>query len=133
MGKIRKHDCSEGKFYFLCFRFRVYLLDVYYLVIQTRPTGWTHIVLNYIGPNDGQGIRIFYDGQEVTSEIRKSASSSSRPAGDGRIVVGRIYTDQDKLYASMQIDELAFFNEALSSTEITAMYSTVQPTCNSVD
>ena len=26
-----------------------------------RQTGWFHILLNYIGPNDGEGIRIYYD------------------------------------------------------------------------
>ena len=49
----------------------------------------------------------------------------SYPAGDGRIVVGRAYTDRDLLHASVQVDELTFFNKALSSTEIAAMYNTV--------
>ena len=29
-----------------------------------KPTGWFHIVLNYIGPNN-EGIRIYYNGTEV--------------------------------------------------------------------
>ena len=33
------------------------------------PSGWTHVVLNYIGPNNGQGIRIYHDESkpEVTT------------------------------------------------------------------
>ena len=71
----------------------------------------------------GEGIRIYYNGTDVASHTIKT--DGSYPAGDGRIVVGRGYTDRDELYASVQIDELAFFNKALSTTEITAMYNAV--------
>ena len=56
------------------------------------------------------------DGAEVASDTTKSAVSYS--AGDGRIVVGRWYTDKDDLYVSMQIDELLFFNRTLTPAEI---------------
>ena len=82
------------------------------------PTGWTHIVLNYIGPSDGQGIRVY--GMEVLNGITQDAA---HPAGDGRVVVGRRYTDQDTDYASMQIDELIFFNKALSTRDIKLLYN----------
>ena len=78
-------------------------------------------MLNYLGPNDGQGIRIYYNGTEVKSETTKVLRS--RSAGDGRIVVGRVYTKRDDNYASMQIDELIFFNKALSTTEIQVLYN----------
>ena len=87
------------------------------------PTGWTHLVLNYIGPNDGQGIKVYYDGAEVENDTIKCGGS--RSAGDGRIVVGRIYTNSDEDYTSMQIDELIFFNKALSTTDIKLLYSAV--------
>ena len=89
------------------------------------PTRWTHIVLNYIGPDNGQGIRGYVNGQEVASGTTKHPRSY--PAGDGRIVVGRFTTDRDldQLYSSIQIDELIFFNKALSTTDIKLLYNVV--------
>ena len=89
------------------------------MVNLPRPVGWTHIVMSYIGPSDGEGIRIFYNGTEVANVTTKAAGSD--PPGDGRVVVGRVYTDRDVLYVSVQLDELALFNKALSTTEITMM------------
>ena len=93
------------------------------MVNLPRPVGWTHIVMNYIGPSDGEGIRIFDNGTEVANVATKVAGSDH--PGDGRIVVGRIYTDRGLLYASVQVDELTFFNKALSTTEIAATYNGV--------
>ena len=55
----------------------------------------------------------------MASDINRGATT--HPAGDGRIVVGRINTDQDRNYASLQIDELIFFNQALTQQEIEAL------------
>ena len=107
----------------MCFRFDVNLLDRYFHARLFKPNGWTHVVLNYIGPNDGEGIRIYYDGVEVASNTIKSAQSLS--AGDGRIVVGRFYPDKDERYTSMQIDELIFFNTVLSTNDIKLLYNVV--------
>ena len=78
-------------------------------------------MLNFSGPNGGEGIRIFYDGQKVTSDTSKTAQS--RSAGDGRIVVGRINTDKDDRYSSVQIDELIYFNITLADTEVKSIYN----------
>ena len=111
----------------MCFRFDVRLLDGFFYALLFEPTGWIHVVLNYIGPNDGQGIRVYYDGTEVASSMTKVAASHS--AGDSRIVVGRAYTDketdQKRDYVSMEIDELIFFNEALSTGDIKLLYNVV--------
>ena len=79
-------------------------------------------MLNYIRPNDGEGIRIYYNGQVVANDTTKNERPYS--AGDGRIVVGRYYPDLDRNYASVQVDELIYFNAALTSDE-------VQSICNS--
>ena len=111
------------KTFTLCFRFRIYLLNGKFYAHVPIPIGWTHIVLNYIGSNDGEGIRISYDGQEVANSTTKD--EGSYPAEDSRIVVGRSFTDEDRRYASMQIDELIFFNTALSTTDIKVLYNVV--------
>ena len=73
---------------------------------------WTHIVLNYIGPNDGQGISIYLDGVLPGSDDTKSLDRD--PQGEGRIVVGREFMHFDDKYASVTLDELLFFNQTQS-------------------
>ena len=85
------------------------------------PAGWTHVVLNYIGPNDGQGIIMYYDGAVVVSDTSKYLVS--RSAGDGRIVVGRRFTNSNQHYASVQVDELIYFNQVLTGAEVQSIYS----------
>ena len=87
-------------------------MDGYFFAYVGNPSGWTHFVLNYIGPNNGQGIRFYFDGAEVASDIIKWLKSKS--AGDGRVVIGRQYIDVDDKYAGIDVDELLFFNETLS-------------------
>ena len=55
----------------LLFRFRVYLQGGLFEATRSPPTGWTHIILNYLGPSNGEGIRIYYDGAEVASDTTK--------------------------------------------------------------
>ena len=103
----------------LCFRFELNLLDGPYYVQPSKPTGWTHIVLNFIGPNNGQGIRIYYNGHEVASKSVRSERSV--PPVDSTIVVGKYYTNLNQDYATAQIDELIFFNHYLTLEEITTL------------
>ena len=104
-----------------CFSVSANILDGYFYKFASRPTGWTHVVLNYLGPHDGQGIRIYYNGTEVARDTTKATRSFS--AGDGRIVVGRFNTDRDNNYASLQVDELIFFNQKVSAYELFSTYN----------
>ena len=103
------------------YRFYVHLQDGVFQTFPTKPLGWTHVVLNYIGPNDGEEIRIYYDGKEVASDITKQEGPFS--SGVGRIVVGRLHTDEDKSYASVQVDELIFFNSSLTLVEVKLLFN----------
>ena len=78
-------------------------------------------MLNYIGPNEGEGIRIYYNGAEVASATTKTVRSY--PSGDGRIVVGRHFTNEDRRYISMQVDELIYFNAVLTSDDVQSIYN----------
>ena len=35
------------------------------------PTGWFHVVFNYIGPEDGKGTRVYYNGRLVVVMVFK--------------------------------------------------------------
>ena len=102
-------------------RLEVILPGGYFQASQPKSTGWTHLVLNYIGPNNGEGVRMFIDGTEVVNGTDKSATLKS--AGDGRIVVGRVYTNKDQNYASVQVDELIYFYAALTSDDVQSIYN----------
>ena len=80
-------------------------------------------MVNYIETNNGQGISLYYNGQEVVSDTNKHGGPSS--TGDGRIVVGKRYKNLDDVFGSFQVDELIFFNETLSSDNINALYNAV--------
>ena len=75
---------------------------------------WTHFVLNFFGSCDGT--KMFMNGLEVKHDTSKNEVTLS--PGDGRIVVGRWYTNYDGNYISMLIDEVIYFNKTLSNDEI---------------
>ena len=71
-------------------------------------------MVNFISPQEG--FKIYNDGVEVGSGATNLGGSYS--VGDGRIVFGRSLTGVDGNYASVEVDELLFFNAALFWEEI---------------
>ena len=57
----------------------------------------------------------------MRSDTDKSEWSYS--PGEGRIVVGRLYTDKDQNYTSVQVDELIYFNAALTTDDVRSIYN----------
>ena len=109
---------------FGCFRVEVAVQNGYFTTHVNTTSGWTHVVLNYIGPNNGQGIRMFVDGQEVATGTTRVSRVSS--GGDGRVVVGKLFAnDISEKYASVQVDELIFFNQALSIDQIRTLNTVI--------
>ena len=88
-----------------------------------RPSGWTNLIFNYLSTNEGDGIQIFYNGEEVGSNSNKQGGPLS--TGNGRLVVGRRFTKSNQDYASVEIDELVFFNRALSNVEVESIYESI--------
>ena len=80
-----------------------------------------HVVLNYVGPDDGEKLQVFYNGENSMHDGSKEAWSYS--AGKWKIVIGKAYAHDDMFYSSVQIDELIFFNRALTVDEISQIYS----------
>ena len=108
---------------FLSFRVGIATHKGSFAISSLPPSGWTHLVLNYIGPQNGQGIRMFYDGTEVAHDT--SLCCTPQQPGNGRILVGKPRIDLDNYYSSVQLDELIFFNRALTMEEIRALGSVV--------
>ena len=104
------------------FRYIVDLTDRRFLTHLEKPAGrWYHLVMNYMGPNDGQGITVYTDGALRGSDTNKDTHTYT--AGDGRLVIGRHYTDHDGHYESVTFDELTFWNRILTLQEIQALYN----------
>ena len=80
-------------------------------------------MLNYIGPNNGEGIELFKDGAEAANSTTRTTTHHSAP--DGRLVIGRYATDRDNQYTSLEIDELFLFNHVLNSKDVQHMYESV--------
>ena len=109
---------SEQVFFF---RYSLTLTDGQFKVtMDGNPSGWTHIVVNYLGPDNGQGIWIYYDGQFQKNSDTKETSESQ--PGNGLTAVGRRYYNMHEGYASLEIDELVFFNMKLSDDQIVQLY-----------
>ena len=85
------------------------------------PTGWFHVVYNYIGPEYGQGTRVYYDGRLVTGTTQKRVFDIIE--GDGRIAIGRLYTVSSERAGSHEVDELIMFNKVLTDEEIVRLNS----------
>ena len=76
-----------------------------------------HIVVNYIRPEDEQGLKIYYNGVETARGNMKSIYAYKPESG--RVVLG--YIDDDDYYADVNLDEHLFFNETLSDQNIQDM------------
>ena len=105
----------------LFFRYYFHSHDANYFASATIPSGWTHIVLNYIGSGSGKGIRVLYNGQQVASDTE--SGGHIRHAPNGKIVIGRSHTDHNDYYSSVQIDHMGLLNRALSNAEISAFHN----------
>ena len=81
-------------------------------------------MLNFIGPNVGEGIEAFKDG--VLRARHRSGHSSTYTDGDGRVVVGRRYVSSSQNYAHVEVDEFIFFNQALLEEEVRELYNIYQ-------
>ena len=79
---------------------------------------WFHSVINFIGPNIGEGYILYIDG--IRYQPSESQQSNSGVINDGRIAVGREFIENNLLliYTSFGVDELLFFNRTLNEKEI---------------
>ena len=78
---------------------------------------WHHLV--FLFWNDS--LLIYHDGNLVGSD--ETPEIRTKESGDGKMVIGRHFTNTDEHYVSMYLDELMMWNEALDSNEINSLYN----------
>ena len=81
-------------------------------------------MLNFIGPNGGEGIQAFRDGTLRAHHMW--GLSGTQTDGDGRVIVGKKHANVNNYYAHVEVDELLFFNQALSNEEVRQLYDMYQ-------
>ena len=86
-----------------------------------RPSNdWFHVVINYSGPNNGEGFVTYFNGETAYND--STVEEDDTTPGDGRIVIGRSFTEVDDYYTSMAVDEVVLFNKVLTEHEIKCLY-----------
>ena len=81
-------------------------------------------MLNYIGPNGGQGVQAFRDG--TLRDSQEHGNTRTQTDGDGSVVVGSRYVTSNNDYSHVEVDELVFFNKALLENEVMDLYNLYQ-------
>ena len=92
------------------FRYNFYVSDGNFYAETSIPTGWFHLVVNFIGPNNGQGIRVYHDGEEVRGTFGQKLEGSYTNS-ESRVKIGRLLYTNEGFYSSVLVDELFFFNQ----------------------
>ena len=85
-----------------------------------RSNEWVHSVINLVDSNNGQEIRIYHDGNLIRSKTLTGLLDLPVDV-NGRIVIGRAFTDLNQYYASVYVDEILLYNEGLTEDEITKL------------
>ena len=80
---------------------------------------WIHMVLNYIGPEHGQGFRIYYNGAKLNDGNTKYSGGKFASPSDGSVAVGKF----GNIYSTVALDELLFYNVKLTSDQIRELYN----------
>ena len=57
--------------FLVLFRYEVRLPDGFFQLNDRPGTGWNHIVLNYIGPDEGQGITLYNNGNRIKASVNR--------------------------------------------------------------
>ena len=81
-------------------------------------------MLNFIGPNGGEGIQAFKDGTQHAHHMW--GLSDTQTDGDGRMIVGKKHANVNNYYAHVEVDELIFFNQALLEEDVMELYNIYQ-------
>ena len=82
-----------------------------------KPKGWFHLVMNGVD----EGLHVYINGELERNGT--TVDSVKVKAGDGKTVIGRTYTNKDKYYVSVMVDEMTFWNRNLTTQEIKAIYA----------
>ena len=102
----------------------------YKLEISAEKETWMHVVLVYKGPENGQGISVYHDG-ELRGNCTQRNAFSTEVVPSGALKIGK-WHEGTTVYAKLFMDELLIWNQQLSLTEIKAVMQMAQSTADQV-
>ena len=76
------------------------------------PHGWFHVTWVFHGPSEG--FTVYHANGEETDKVLTTRDHQNT---SGTVVIGRRLTNSDVHYGSVTIDELMFWDRALSEEE----------------
>ena len=87
-----------------------------------QSTGWTHLVLNCIGPNRGEGIKVYINAPKIKSDTTRDESSTW--SGNGHVTIGTQVTNENPelFFASVMVGKKTFWNCTLSFIGVLTIY-----------
>ena len=77
---------------------------------------WHQVVLVFHGLNNGEGITVYNNGTQMAMQSMKTEEALQM--GDGRVIIGRLYTELNGAYCSVEVDDLMLWNEALTQQDV---------------
>ena len=77
---------------------------------------WYHLAFVY----GDDSLLIYYNGNRV--QVEETVQTGSYGNGDGKMVIGRQFTNRDEKYVSMHLDEVMMWNQSLDADEINNLY-----------
>ena len=114
---------------YLYFRASIWETGGYYIENHSELPlrGWTHLALVYhVIPSQGNR-RLSVFATHVNGLVVLNDNTQFRQDtafGDGRIVLGRAYSEVDDFYTSMTIAEVEFYNDVILPADIFQLYET---------
>ena len=74
--------------------------------VSSKPAGWFHLTIVFHGADNGASV--YYDGILMGTDTIQSWSI--RTISSGKMVLGRYIYDIDDRYATVEVDELALWD-----------------------
>ena len=89
---------------------------------------WTRVVVLFHGIEDGEGVEVFYKGDDTTQKDRTLSGPNptdlENAEASGRLIIGRGigFDGQPAGYSTVMIDELVMWDKKLTSEQIEQLY-----------
>ena len=111
----------EETFGLYCLRYSVTLPDGLFEIVVGIPTGWVNAVLNFKGPDGEQGISVYNNGTHIGTNTTKINVEERFQENNREIQIGRFRSFVAVHYATVEVDELSFYNRYLTDEEIASL------------
>ena len=102
----------------------------YHLEYSANTFAWIHVVLVYRGPENGQGISVYHNGELQGNDVWRS-NANNQAAPSGVLEIGKLFERQtDARHAKLIMDELLIWIQQVSPADIQKAMQVAQSTAD---